>query len=262
MLGHLFFKHSISCMISNKCNFKTCEGLVVKIIYEGTLKHGQIPYKVSRLTSSHIEQILLLQNLVVASLEDKESLQPLTQQEFEYILDGKGLMVGAFVIEQLIAFRALLIPVIDSEHLGYDIRLAEEELSSVVYQEISIVHPQYRGNHLQQILAKIIMNELSKLNGKYSYICCTVAPFNIPSLKDKFSQGMEIASLKEKYGGRLRYVFVKKLVDENKAWTKKVTLNMNDTASQQKLLSQGWRGIRMEKRDNGIWVEFGKQLDK
>ncbi|MBL5770927.1 GNAT family N-acetyltransferase [Heyndrickxia sporothermodurans] len=234
----------------------------MKIIYEGKLKHGVIPYKVSRLASSDIEQILLLQNLVVASLEDKESLQPLTLQEFEYILDGKGLMVGAFVNEQLIAFRALLIPVIDSEHLGYDIRLAEEELSSVVYQEISIVHPQYRGNHLQQILAKIIMNELSKLNGKYSYICCTVAPFNIPSLKDKFSQGMEIASLKEKYGGRLRYVFVKKLVDENKAWTKKVTLNMNDTASQQKLLSQGWRGIRMEKRDNGIWVEFGKQLDK
>ena len=31
-------------------------------------------------------------------------------------------------------------------------------------------------------------------------------PFNIPSLKDKFAQGMEIAALKEKYGGSMRYV--------------------------------------------------------
>ena len=34
----------------------------------------------------------------------------------------------------------------------------------------------------------------------------TVAPFNIPSLKDKFAQGMEVAALKEKYSGSMRYV--------------------------------------------------------
>ena len=32
------------------------------------------------------------------------------------------------------------------------------------------------------------MDELQKENGKYDYVCCTVAPFNIPSLKDKFSR--------------------------------------------------------------------------
>ena len=47
---------------------------------------------------------------------------------------------------------------------------------------------------------------ITKENSKYDYVCCTVAPFNIPSLKDKFSQGMEIAALKEKYGGSMRYV--------------------------------------------------------
>ncbi|QQZ08935.1 GNAT family N-acetyltransferase [Heyndrickxia vini] len=228
----------------------------MKIIYEDTLKHDGTPYKVTRLTSCDIDQILLLQDLVVSALEDKKILQPLTLEEFKFILEGNGLMVGAFVNEQLIAFRALLVPTIDSDHLGYDIGLAKEELPSVVYQEISNVHPQYRGNHLQKILAKIIMNELSKLSGKYSYICCTVAPFNIPSLKDKFSQGMEIAALKEKYGRRLRYVFVKKLGDVNNFWTKKVTLNMNDTEGQQGLLLKGWRGIRMEVRGDEIWVEY------
>ena len=50
------------------------------------------------------------------------------------------------------------------------------------------------------------MDELQKEDSKYDYVCCTVAPFNIPSLKDKFAQGMAIAALKEKYGGSLRYV--------------------------------------------------------
>ena len=32
----------------------------------------------------------------------------------------------------------------------------------------------------------------------YKYVCATVAPFNIPSLKDKFAQQMEIAAMKWK----------------------------------------------------------------
>jgi hypothetical protein len=38
---------------------------------------------------------------------------------------------------------------------------------------------------------------IQKEDGKYDYVCCTIAPFNIPSLKDKFAQGIEIAALKE-----------------------------------------------------------------
>ncbi|WP_422423466.1 GNAT family N-acetyltransferase [Bacillus sp. PSXD-155] len=229
------------------------------VLYEGTLKQNNESFHVTLLSLEHIEQILSLQNIVVEVLEDKSRLQPLSQEEFQYILEGNGMMIGAFIENELIAFRALLVPPIDDEHLGLDIGLSESELHRVIYQEISNVHPGCRGNGMQKILAKVIMEELQKEDSKYDYVCCTVAPFNIPSLKDKFAQGMEIAALKEKYGGSLRYVFVKKLRgDKERDWTDIQSILMSDASGQQALLSEGYRGYEMEKVDGDFVVKFGR----
>ncbi|HDR7704211.1 TPA: GNAT family N-acetyltransferase [Bacillus thuringiensis] len=228
-------------------------------LYEGTLKQNNESFHVTLLSLEHIEQILSLQNIVVEALEDKSRLQPLSQEEFQYILEGNGMMIGAFIEKKLIAFRALLVPPIDDEHLGLDIGLPESELHRVIYQEISNVHPNCRGNGMQKILANVIMDELQKEDSKYDYVCCTVAPFNIPSLKDKFAQGMEIAALKEKYGGSLRYVLVKKLRgDKERDWTNVQIILMNDANGQQALLSEGYRGYEMEKVDGDFVVKFGR----
>lgn len=229
------------------------------VLYEGRLKQNNEQFHVTLLTLENIEQILSLQNVVVETLEDKSRLQPLSLEEFQYILEGNGMMIGAFIKNELIAFRALLVPPIDDEHLGLDIGLPESELHRVIYQEISNVHPNCRGNGMQKILATVIMDELQKENSKYDYVCCTVAPFNIPSLKDKFSQGMEIAALKEKYGGSMRYVFVKELrEDKEKDWTEIKSVPMNNAGGQQALLSEGYRGYEMEKVDEDFVVKFGR----
>lgn len=231
----------------------------MKWIYEGKLRNGNVPFKVRKLGVEDLEEILEVQTQVVQAMQGPGILQPLMKEEYQYILEGKGLMIGAFTGNEMIAFRALLIPPIDEEHLGRDIGLPENELPKVLYQEISNVLPAFRGNHLQKILAGVIMEELSKENYGCRYICCTVAPFNIPSLKDKFAQGMKIAALKEKYGGSLRYIFVKDL-EENK---EKATLNqestrikMGDTEGQKKLILHGWRGIRMEEEEGDHWVVY------
>ncbi|MGH0780299.1 GNAT family N-acetyltransferase [Bacillus cereus] len=229
------------------------------VLYEGRLKQNNELFHVTLLSLEHIEQILLLQNVVVEALEDKSRLQPLSQEEFQYILEGNGMMIGAFIENELIAFRALLVPPIDDEHLGLDIGLPESELHRVIYQEISNVHPNWRGNGMQKILATVIMDELQKEDSKYDYVCCTVAPFNIPSLKDKFAQGMKIAALKEKYGGSMRYVFVKELREDNERdWTEIENVLMSDAGGQQALLSEGYRGYKMEKVDEDFVVKFGR----
>ncbi|MGM2819654.1 GNAT family N-acetyltransferase [Bacillus cereus group sp. Bce001] len=229
------------------------------VLYEGRLKQNNELFHVTLLSLEHIEQILLLQNIVVEALEDKSRLQPLSQEEFQYILEGNGMMIGAFIENELIAFRALFVPPIDAEHLGLDIGLPESELHRVIYQEISNVHPNCRGNGMQKILATVIMDKLQKEDSKYDYVCCTVAPFNIPSLKDKFAQGMEIAALKEKYGGSLRYVFVKELRGDNERdWTDIKSVPMNNAGGQQALLSEGYRGFEMEKVDGDFIVKFGR----
>ncbi|MEF7561162.1 GNAT family N-acetyltransferase [Bacillus thuringiensis] len=229
------------------------------VLYEARLKQNNELFHVTLLSLEHIEQILLLQNVVVEALEDKSRLQPLSQEEFQYILEGNGMMIGAFIENELIAFRALLVPPIDDEHLGLDIGLLESELHRVIYQEISNVHPNWRGNGMQKILATVIMDELQKEDSKYDYVCCTVAPFNIPSLKDKFAQGMKIAALKEKYGGSMRYVFVKELREDNERdWTDIKSVPMNNAGGQQALLSEGYRGYKMEKVDEDFVVKFGR----
>ncbi|MDM5153172.1 GNAT family N-acetyltransferase [Bacillus sp. DX1.1] len=231
----------------------------MNILYEGTLQQNEETFKVAPLSLDHIHQILFLQDVVIEALENKDSLQPLTLEEYQYILNGNGLMIGAFVDEQLIAFRGLLVPPIDDDHLGFDIGLKAEELERVIYQEISNVHPAYRGNGIQKTLANLIMEQLKQSDNKYDYVCCTVAPFNIPSLKDKFAQGMEVAALKEKYSDRIRYIFVKELQgDDKKDWTSIEVLRMSDIVGQQRLLAEGYRGYEMEERDGEYWVRFGK----
>ncbi|TDL30804.1 GNAT family N-acetyltransferase [Jeotgalibacillus sp. S-D1] len=232
-------------------------------LYKGIIKRKkdqvEFPIIVRRLTSNDLSSILQVQKKVLESLEKKDILQPLTKAEFQYILDGNGFMIGAFIGPELISFRALLVPPIDEEHLGLDVGLPETELPKVIYQEISNVLPEYRGNQLQKKLARLIMVELEKENHHYRYICCTVAPFNIPSLKDKFSQGMQIRALNDKHGGLLRYVFFLDLTEtEPKKYNEIIPVKMGETAAQQEKLSAGFRGLKMEKKQNDLWVYYGR----
>lgn len=232
-------------------------------LYRGTIKNEdgiEQPFTIRRLRIGDLVGILAVQRQVVSEMADKSVLQPLAEEEFQYILEGNGLMIGAFVGDALIAFRALLVPVMDEEHLGRDIGLEGEELEKVIYQEISNVLHEYRGNKLQMTLAILIMQELNKLEAQYRYVCSTVAPLNIPSLKDKFLQGLEVAALKEKYNGMLRYVFVKDLAKpENRLWDEVITIPMEDTTAQQEKIAEGWRGFQIEKEKETWYVYYGKE---
>ncbi|OLS38769.1 N-acetyltransferase [Alkalihalophilus pseudofirmus] len=204
------------------------------------------PYHIRRLTLKDMSAILEVQQIVLSTLENKERLQPLSEKEFTVILEGDGVILGVFVKGSLTAFRALWFPGDDEENLGRDLGLSSSEQRKVVHQEISIVHPDYRGNGLQKRLAALVMNELAERTSEYEYVCCTVHPFNIPSLKDKLAQGMRIVKLKEKYAGHLRYILLKKLsvemmVDND---TKKI-VPLDDIVEQNRLLNEGYYGTEL-----------------
>lgn len=224
-------------------------------IFEGML--GDTPFSVRRLSLIDIEAVESVQQDVIDALEDKKILQPLSLEELQFLLGNHGVMVGAFVGEQLIAFRALLEPPLDDEHLGRDAGLTQQELPRVAYQEISAVHPNYRGYGLQRTLAQVVMQELDRT--RFDYICATVMPFNIASLKDKFAQGMQVVALKLKYGGKLRYVFMKDLREDlAQQFSETTHIHMADTEAQQALLKEGWLGVNMVQRDDEWFVEYKK----
>ncbi|MCG7344604.1 GNAT family N-acetyltransferase [Sporosarcina sp. ACRSL] len=220
------------------------------------LRNGQ-KVTIRNLTVNELGPIIELQEKVIGSLEVASFLQPLSEEEFRYILKGNGTMIGAFYGNRLIAFRAMLEPEIDEHHLGRDAGLPETELPTVLYSEVTNVDPDYRGNKLQQLLGQLLMENVDK--NRYRYVCATVAPFNIASLKDKFALGMHIVSVEKKYGHVLRYTFIKDLAASDKPSTIGITVDMSDVMEQQSLLADGWVGIGLEQVDDSWKVKYAKK---
>ncbi len=234
----------------------------MNVLYQGKLNNNEA-FFVQELSINNLKEILSLQELVYDALENKEILQQLTKEEFLYILKGNGIILGAFVNQTLIGVRSLLIPSIDENHLGLHVGIREDELDKVIYQEISFIHPSYRGNKLQQLLAKLIMNTLKQRDSSYRYVCSTVAPSNIPSLKDKFNQRMEVWALKEIYGGKLRYIFLKDLVQTSTSvWEETKDLALDNFSLQEQLLKDGWVGYKLVKRGKDFYIRFGKRVQE
>ncbi|MFS0688409.1 GNAT family N-acetyltransferase [Sporosarcina sp. 179-K 8C2 HS] len=222
---------------------------------EMILRNGQ-SVTIRSLAENDLEEIMDLQEKVIASLTVTSFLQPLSEEEFSFILNGNGSMIGAFHADRLIAFRAMLEPEIDEHHLGKDAGLPDSELPSVLYSEITNVDPEYRGNSLQRILGEILMENVD--TERHRYVFTTVAPFNIASLKDKFALGMHIISLEKKYGNLLRYTLMKDLRAPEKLGNLNVVVDMSDVMEQQSLLNDGWIGVGLEE-DDGTWkVKFQK----
>lgn len=208
------------------------------------------------LTITDLPDILKLQTIVYEALEDKNRLETLEEKEFQSILEGEPLMVGVFCEEKLISFRAFLNPDDDSEGLGRDIGLTEKDYTEIIYSEISNVHPDYRGNHLQTKMGNFIMEQLDP--SVFRYILATVAPGNIPSMKDKFALGMSIYQVKEKYGGKLRYIYCNDLQLDKLISSEQKEINMNDIHTQAKLIEEGYIGTGMKKSGNEWMVIFQK----
>lgn len=216
-----------------------------------------LPASLVLLAEDQLPEVLALQERVIAVLDQPEFLEPLAVEEFVYILRGNGMMAGAYVDDRLIAFRAMLDPGEDDEHLGIDAGIASDELSNVLYSEISGVDPDFRGHGLQTALGKWLMEHVE--SDRYRYICTTVAPLNIPSLKDKFALGLRIKALKYKYGNKLRYILFKDL--QKPFPVKSIQLQpvlMKDIEYQQQLLNDGWIGERIELQDGEWYVHYIK----
>lgn len=213
-----------------------CNGLDIEVTY---------------LAMPDLGQIEAVQQDVMDTLTEGSQYQSLSTEEFVKLLTDRTL-IGAYHKGTLIAFRALLIPPLDDEHLGYDIGYPPEGLERIIYQEVTNVHPDYRGYGLQQHLGRLLMRELEH-GSRFDLVCATVAPFNIPSLKDKFALGLRIGALKPKYGGKLRYIFMKELHSDWRPAGEATWLEMGETEQQGALLKAGWYGTSMT-RDGERWL--------
>lgn len=170
-----------------------------------------IEAELKELDLSYMEKIVKLEKEIYEGLDNKEFYACSSREEFEGVIQGKGIILGCVNKEsnELIAMGVYVEYGYDEHNYGYDVNIEGEELLKVGQLESTVVSREYRGNKLQKILCE----ELEKICIKAGkdYICSTVAPDNKFSLNTFINLGYNIIVEKPKYGGLNRYVLMKKL---------------------------------------------------
>ena len=109
---------------------------------------------------------------------------------------------------EVAAFLTVRFPKYDKDNLGLSMHFDEPDLLKVAHMETAVVHPDYRGNHLErQLFEKAI--ELLK-DTSYCHLLGTVHPDNTASVKCFLSNGFHIEQTVKKYGGLLRHIMYRK----------------------------------------------------
>lgn len=162
-------------------------------------------YEMKLLREDQLDMLMELQQKVYDEIDDEEVFQLTTKEEFQIRAQEKGRILGVFVEDRLAAFLALYFPgKDDEENLGRDIGLSGEELDKVAYFESLAVDSAFRGNNLQQKMQQEAYDLVAEIG--YTHLMATVSHKNYYSLKNMMAFRFKVAALKEKYGGKLRYI--------------------------------------------------------
>ncbi|MCE4957538.1 GNAT family N-acetyltransferase [Macrococcoides caseolyticum] len=160
---------------------------------------------IRRATVNDIDRISEIQQSALAVLKNPEELDPVPVEDLLNEIKN-ALMAVALVDGKIAAFRTMHIP--EEDYLGPYIGIKDPNREGLIYSDITIVDPEFRGMSLQRKLGQWLFDDVEK---KYKVIMATVHPNNLPSLKDKFHLGMSIVAMDYLYGGKLRFVFMKDL---------------------------------------------------
>ena len=219
-----------------------------------------VPYTMRYLDESYLEQVCDLQNLICQHLPSSDLLQPFAPDFMFQHVSNKGRIIGVFADQGLIAFRALYFPDIDDHewNLGFDIGLKGSELAKVANLQMVCVNPLYRGNQLGLKMNRHAIKFLKK-ETDYVHLCATVHPRNHWNVRILMKSGFVIKELKEKYGGKLRYIVYQNLREPIKIISEgKVLVKHLDIDEQKKVLKRGFLGIDFLESLQGFQVVFAK----
>lgn len=206
----------------------------------------KVDYQMRLISQAHLDELLDLQQKVYDLIDNDEIFQLTTREEYEERLT-QGRIIGVFVEDKMIAFLALYFPdEEDPENLGRDIRLPKSHLSKVAYFESIAVDPGFRGNGLQRKLQEEAFALAERFG--YRHMMATVSHLNYWSLKNMLSFGFHIRSLKEKYGGKLRYItHMDALKSTALDYQNKVELPNKEVSAQQQLYKKNYHGFELHK---------------
>jgi hypothetical protein len=223
----------------------------------GTPSGKKVFYELAFLDERRLTEVMDLQALIVKALDDPELFHPDSIHFISDRIRKKGRIIGITSENTLIAYRIISFPGSDYDNLGIDLELSESELHRVAHLEFFVVHPDYRGNALQ---LKTLPPAISALHDfGYKHLCATVSPKNYPGVSNLLRGGFVIKKLKDKYGGKLRYILYQNLaMPINRAIEHTIALRNTDIEGQQKALMQGYFGYEARKTAGSFEIHYGR----
>jgi ribosomal protein S18 acetylase RimI-like enzyme len=213
-------------------------------------------YGIQFLDKSHFPKVMGLQDIIDTHLPNRETYRIDTPEYVSKHFTGRYNILGAFHLDELIAYLAVSFPEKTDEHFGRDVHLAIDQFTKAAHFETVAVHPAHRGNKLLRIMAVIQLQYLEHFG--YEHVLCTVSPLNYPSLTNVFQLGFIIRALKEKNYG-LRYTMYKNLkkpvvINKQRA----IRVKNSEIDAQQQLLAQGYYGFSLDKTSDGLEILYGR----
>jgi ribosomal protein S18 acetylase RimI-like enzyme len=204
----------------------------------------------------HLEDVLILQDLVARSLSSAEILRLHSREFFEEALRAERSGLGVFTREGLVAFSLICHPPRE-RNLGSEVGLNEEELCRAAHLQVVAVHPAYRGNSMQRILAERHLQVLVEMG--YEHVCSTVSPYNPFSLRNFLGQGFVIKALKVMFGSHWRYIVYKNLSRPIAIGHEQAAVSPSDIQAQLELLKSGLLGFGLKSGAHSMLVSYARE---
>jgi len=223
----------------------------------GKSSRKEVAYELTLLDEGHLKNVMDLQEIIVQDLSDPELFHSDSIHFIRNHIRKRGRIIGVISEKRLIAYRILAFPGNDHDNLGIDLTLPKKELNKVAHLESFVVHPAYRGNLLQLKTLGPTIRIIRDLN--YDHLCATVSPKNYPALSNLLKGGLIIKEMKEKYGGKLRFILYKNLKSPIiRETTYTIIVKNTDISGHKKALKEGYYGYEIKKKEEGFEIVYGK----
>lgn len=220
------------------------------------------------LGKDHLAAIIDLHHLVLdgvpADLAARE-----TDVFFEDHLARCGRIFGVFEGKHLRAYAVLGLPGPGDANFGVDHHLSKAQCRVVAHIDGIAVHPAWRGQGWQR---RLIAHRIAQARLHHREIMLsTAAPGNFASVFSLLSEGLQIRSIVEKFGG-MRYL-MRRDVPAGQATGSVAPVDVGgskvvqwcpiaDIEQQKELLEQGFVGTAYARRDGEVMIGYDTRPTK
>lgn len=204
---------------------------------EGRLS-APVPYVGRWLAPDEVGGVIALHH-AIRQLVAPELLCRETDAFFHEHCRACGRILGLFANAELIGYGVLGLPKADEESFADQFGLTAEQRAAVATIDGSGILPRWRGNGLQRQLVAARIQAAGAAGRRIAV--STVAPGNLPSLRNLLAEGLTIRAVRPAFGG-LRFMMRRDLDWPPKPATEGRWIALSDTSEAKAALMAGYQG--------------------